>query len=88
MTHADYAKAIWEGAAAVAAIIAAVFWRAASKQPVAKYAPAYYDVSANDLAPANDQIQRGAALNARAALWAAVAALFQGMALLIGIVWR
>jgi hypothetical protein len=34
---------------AVAAIIAAISWRAATKKSVAKYAPAHYDVTADDM---------------------------------------
>jgi hypothetical protein len=84
MTHADYAKAICEGAAALAALVAAFYWLAAARQPVALYAPIRHDGGASNL-PINKNIQRGAKLNAAAATWAAVSALFQGLALLIGI---
>jgi hypothetical protein len=87
MTHADCARTVCEGAAAVAAIIAAISWRAAARRPVALYAGTGYGGSSPNVA-INEEIQRGAALNARAATWAAVSALSQGLALLIGIAWR
>jgi hypothetical protein len=87
MTHAECAKGFCEGVAAIAAIVAAISWRSAARKPVAKYAGTGYGGVSPNL-PINEEIERGAALNARAATWAAVSAFFQASALLIGIAWH
>lgn len=40
--NGDGAKIVCEGAAAIAAIVAAISWRAAARKPVAKYAGTGY----------------------------------------------
>jgi hypothetical protein len=68
---------------AAAAIVAAMFWMAAARQPVAEYVSAEYGDQAEALKPINTRIRRGGQLNSRAAFAAAVAAFLQGLALLI-----
>jgi hypothetical protein len=69
--------------AAIAALAAAAVWFAASRYPVAKYTSAVYGDISEEVAPLNAKIQRGAALNATAALLAGISALAQGVALLL-----
>ena len=85
MTNAEFTKAACEGAAALAAIVAAISWRAASHKPVAKYAGTGYGGVSPDM-PINKEIERGAELNARAATWTAISALFQALALIVPLV--
>ena len=68
---------------AAAAILAAMFWMAASRHPVAGYASAAYGDQTAALKPINAKIQRGAQLNARAAHAAAWSAGLQGIGLVI-----
>lgn len=87
MTHAEWTKTVLEGAAAATAITAAAYWRAAAGKPVAGYpAGMGYDVASPP--PINLEIQKGAALNAKAATWASISALFQALALVVGITCR
>jgi hypothetical protein len=83
MAVTDHVKAVLEALSGIAALTAAYYWRAASKQPVATHDPPHYDVTYEMLAPLNKQIQLGAKLNGRAATWAAIAAIFQAFALLV-----
>lgn len=69
--------------AAGMAILAAMFWVSAARQPVAGYASAAYGDQTEALKPINERIKRGAQLNARAAHAAAWSAGLQGIALLI-----
>jgi len=87
MTNAEFTRAACEGAAAFAAIVAAVSWRAASDKPVAKYASTGYGGVSPDM-PINKEIERGAALNARAATWAAISAFLQALALVVPWLWH
>jgi hypothetical protein len=66
-----------------AAIIAALFWMAAARQPVAEYVSAGYGDQTEALKPINTRIKRGAQLNSRAAFAAAAAAFLQAWASLI-----
>lgn len=88
MTLPVGAKTICEAAAALAALLAAGFWFAAARCPVAKYAPSAYGDISKAVKPLNDKIQLGATLNGWAATCAAISALFQALALLIGIIWH
>jgi hypothetical protein len=78
-----YLRAGLQFAGAITAMLAAIAWMRAARQPVAVQTPAYYGVTEEDLKPHNDQIQRGAALNSKAATWAAWSAGFQAVVLLI-----
>jgi hypothetical protein len=82
MTSTQYLQMAFGSASGAAAIVAALFWRAAARYPVAKFAPSVYGDTSEELKPLNEKIQRGADLNAKAATWAAIAAALQGMALL------
>jgi len=82
LDSAGYVALAFGTASGAAAIVAALFWRAAALCPVAKFAPAAYGDMAEELRPLNDKIQRGADLNAKAATWAAIAAALQAAALL------
>jgi hypothetical protein len=81
-------RAALEWIAAAAAFIAAATWYRASRYPVAQYTSATYGDISKKVAPLNAKIQRGAVLNARAAICAGISALAQGVALLIPYIWH
>jgi hypothetical protein len=94
MTHAECAKFVCEGAAAIAALVAAHAWRAAASKPAANPGPGFYasgdpnDSTMQAVLTAGQAIDRGAALNRRAAMWAGISAFFQAWALLVPYFWN